>query len=361
MLTKSRRSAISGYWERLFRDHEIIVRTDGHVRFLTLGAGLQRRAALVVMAALGAWLMGTAALFGWQAWTSYQARDVAARAQAVEAAEVQVAAERRSAEDMAKGVEARQAQLEALVERHFGEDLSVPAAAGAAPAGATDPTARLQLAVVRQEVLVSAMTDAAARRAARAEAALQRVGLKARAAAGQGGPFLPWRKREDTPADAPLTGLSTALQRMAQAESLLLAVPSYFPAQGALSSGFGVRYDPFNGAPAMHAGLDFVGAHGSPIRAAAPGRVSFVGVKSGYGNVVEVDHGHGLLTRYAHLSRFAARAGDEVAAGAVIAHMGSTGRSTGTHLHFEVRVNGAAVNPRRFLEANRDVLEAKDA
>lgn len=356
----SRWGSLSSSWNNLFRDHEIIVRTDGHVRFLTLRAGLQRRVALVAATAAGAWLLGTAALFGWQAWTSHQARDVAARASAVEAAEVRVAAEKRSAADMAKGVEARQAQLEALVERHFGEDLTLPPAA-VAPAAATAPTARLQAAVARQDQLVTAMTDAAARRTARAEAALQRVGLKTGAAVGRGGPFLPWNLGDATAADTPLRGLSSALARMQQAESLLMAVPSHMPADGALSSGFGVRYDPFNGAPAMHAGLDFVGAHGSPIRAAAPGRVSFVGVRSGYGNVVEVDHGHGLMTRYAHLSRFAAREGDEVAAGAVIAHMGSTGRSTGTHLHFEVRVNGAAVNPRRFLEANRHVLEAKDA
>jgi murein DD-endopeptidase MepM/ murein hydrolase activator NlpD len=351
--------AISSSWNNLFRDHEIIVRTDGHVRFLTLRAGLQRRAAAVVAAGAGLWLTGTAALLGWQAWTSHQAQAVAQRAVAVEQAEVRVAAEKRSAEDMARGVEARQAQLEALVERHFGDDLALPATPAAAPA---NPTARLQVAVARQDALVTAMTDAAARRTTRAEAALQRVGLKAQATAGRGGPFLPWRTREkEATADPPLKSLSSALDRMAQAESLLHAVPSHQPADGALSSGFGVRYDPFNGAPAVHAGLDFTGAHGSPIRAAAPGRVSFVGVRSGYGNVVEVDHGHGLMTRYAHLSRFAAREGDDVAAGAVIAHMGSTGRSTGTHLHFEVRVNGAAVNPRRFLEANRHVLEAKDA
>ena len=92
----------------------------------------------------------------------------------------------------------------------------------------------------------------------------------------------------------------------------------------------------------------------------APGRVSFVGQKSGYGNVVEVDHGQGILTRYAHLSGFNAKVGDRVTAGQQIARMGSTGRSTGSHLHFEVRLNGVAVNPRRFLEAKADVLKVKD-
>ncbi len=117
---------------------------------------------------------------------------------------------------------------------------------------------------------------------------------------------------------------------------------------------------PFTGGAAMHSGLDFRGPIGTPILAAAPGRVSFVGAKSGYGNVVEVDHGQGIMTRYAHLSGFTSKVGAQVAAGQQIAKMGSTGRSTGSHLHFEVRLNGVAVNPRRFLEAKADVLEVKN-
>jgi murein DD-endopeptidase MepM/ murein hydrolase activator NlpD len=126
-----------------------------------------------------------------------------------------------------------------------------------------------------------------------------------------------------------------------------------------LSSSYGYRSDPFTGAGAMHSGLDFPGPLGTPILAAAPGRVTFVGQRSGYGNVVEIDHGQGILTRYAHLSGFTARVGEQVTAGQQIAKMGSTGRSTGSHLHFEVRLNGVAVNPRRFLEAKADVLEVK--
>ncbi len=125
------------------------------------------------------------------------------------------------------------------------------------------------------------------------------------------------------------------------------------------TSSYGVRRDPFNGLPAFHAGIDFPGSYGQPIIAAAAGKVSFVGQQPGYGNVVEIDHGNGILTRYAHLSRFGAKVGDKVARGQPIARMGSTGRSTGTHLHFEVRVHGNAVNPRRFLEAREDVLEVQ--
>jgi murein DD-endopeptidase MepM/ murein hydrolase activator NlpD len=154
--------------------------------------------------------------------------------------------------------------------------------------------------------------------------------------------------------------LEGALFRMEVLERTLVALPSGNPANVLMmSSGFGYRSDPFTGGGAMHAGLDFRGPIGTPILAAAPGKIVFVGQKSGYGNVVEVDHGQGILTRYAHLSGFTATVGKQVAAGEQIAKMGSTGRSTGSHLHFEVRLNGVAVNPRRFLEAKADVLEVK--
>ena len=124
-----------------------------------------------------------------------------------------------------------------------------------------------------------------------------------------------------------------------------------------VTSSYGYRRDPFTGAGAMHYGLDFRGPIGSPIYAAAKGKVTFVGRKSGYGNVVEITHGNGLMTRYAHMSKFAARRGQTVDAGTVIGAIGSTGRSTGPHLHFELRINNRAVNPRPFLESAPDVLK----
>ena len=124
-----------------------------------------------------------------------------------------------------------------------------------------------------------------------------------------------------------------------------------------ITSGFGYRRDPFNGRAALHSGIDFKGAMGSPIFAAAEGRVTFAGRKGGYGNAVEVTHSNGLLTRYAHLSRIDVRPGQMVAAGATLGGLGSTGRSTGPHLHFEVRINDRAVNPRPFLEAAPNVLK----
>ena len=151
--------------------------------------------------------------------------------------------------------------------------------------------------------------------------------------------------------------LGLSMARMSALESALDGVPQFAPAAGGVTSKFGYRRDPFNRRAAMHNGIDFRGAIGSPIYAAAKGRVSFVGWKGGYGKTVEITHGNGLMTRYAHLSRFDAKVGDRVAAGEKIAGMGSTGRSTGSHLHFEVRINGRPVNPRTFLETAPNVLE----
>jgi murein DD-endopeptidase MepM/ murein hydrolase activator NlpD len=145
---------------------------------------------------------------------------------------------------------------------------------------------------------------------------------------------------------------------MSALERGLESIPQVMPADiNSISSGFGYRRDPFNGSGAMHSGLDFRAPYGSPIHAAASGTVSFVGVKSGYGNVVEISHGSGMITRYAHMSRFGTSVGAQIEAGAVIGAIGSTGRSTGPHLHFEVRINDRAVNPRPFLEAAPHVLE----
>ncbi len=112
-----------------------------------------------------------------------------------------------------------------------------------------------------------------------------------------------------------------------------------------LSSGFGARVDPINGSHRVHAGLDMPGRAGTAILAAAPGTVAFAGTAGGYGQMVEIDHGGGLHTRYAHLSQILVRRGEAVSLQQTIALMGSTGRSTGNHLHFEVRVNGRATDP----------------
>lgn len=123
--------------------------------------------------------------------------------------------------------------------------------------------------------------------------------------------------------------------------------------EGWLSSFFGVRNDPFTGRAAMHKGLDYAGKAGSPVVAVAAGSVTWSGPRSGYGNLVEIDHGHGFMTRYGHNQQNLVRVGQIVRKGQQIAKIGSSGRSTGPHVHFEVLDDGQQVNPLRYLSANR--------
>jgi murein DD-endopeptidase MepM/ murein hydrolase activator NlpD len=154
--------------------------------------------------------------------------------------------------------------------------------------------------------------------------------------------------------------LADSVARLGVLEDTLMALPSGLPTQAQMvTSSYGVRRDPFTGQVAFHPGIDFIGSYGQAIMAAASGKVVFAGQRNGYGNCVEIDHGNGILTRYGHLSGFVAHAGETVARGQEIARMGSTGRSTGTHLHFEVRVDGRAVNPRPFLEARQEGFDVQ--
>ncbi|WP_338426602.1 M23 family metallopeptidase [Sphingopyxis kveilinensis] len=370
----------------LFQDHEIFVRTHGHVRFLRVSAVWQKRVALIAGIVLLAWAGATLAVLVNQLLTADERAAVAQQQAAAAASEARIAKYRDRVAETAADLEERQALLESVAESHFGIDAAdMPAgtaagttdtqAAAAEPVktSALDPNLPPEAQILarvaaRQEAFAARLLGAVRGRVAKAETAVAALGLNPdalvrSAAAGRGGPFIPYRgsNGQAKALGASFAALDGALFRMEVLERTLVAVPSGNPADVLMmSSGFGYRRDPFNGAGAMHAGVDFRGPTGTPILAAAPGRVSFVGVKSGYGNVVEVDHGQGIMTRYAHLSGFSAKVGAQVAAGQQIAKMGSTGRSTGSHLHFEVRLNGVAVNPRRFLEAKADVLEVKN-
>lgn len=169
---------------------------------------------------------------------------------------------------------------------------------------------------------------------------------------GVGGPFLPpieGAQADDLVDDA--NSVMSALLRFKAAREAIDTAPVHKPFDGALrqSSTFGNRRDPFTGRSAFHSGIDFPAPSGTSVLSAGAGEVVFVGQKSGYGNVVEVDHGNGLITRYAHLSAFLVKEGQKVSTGTPIAKVGSTGRSTGPHLHFEVRRNEMAINPQQFL------------
>ncbi len=131
--------------------------------------------------------------------------------------------------------------------------------------------------------------------------------------------------------------------------ALVAAMPSMWPTHGWLSATFGQREDPFTGGDEFHAGIDLSTDKGQPVVATADGKIEMASWNGAYGNMVVIDHGFGVKTRYAHLSGFAVRPGDKVARNAVIGYVGATGRATGPHLHYEVLVNGQLVNPIQFL------------
>lgn len=138
-------------------------------------------------------------------------------------------------------------------------------------------------------------------------------------------------------------------ESLSDSQSLLAATPSMSPSRGPIGSRFGYRVDPINGKMKMHAGLDIIVSPGTPVRAPADGVVSYAGWDDFYGKLVSVDHGYGVLTRYAHNSEIYVQAGQKISKYDVISSSGSTGRSTGPHLHYEVRVNGIPVNPLNYI------------
>ncbi len=131
--------------------------------------------------------------------------------------------------------------------------------------------------------------------------------------------------------------------------SLLASTPSVWPVRGWVTSDFGPRLDPYTSDRVMHAGLDIAGPHGKEVIAPSDGTVVFAGLEGGYGNVLVVDHGYGIKTRFGHLATIKVKPGEKVKRGQSVAGLGNTGRSTGPHLHYEVRVNGIAQNPRKFI------------
>lgn len=143
--------------------------------------------------------------------------------------------------------------------------------------------------------------------------------------------------------------LSIVRRNVEKRESLMNATPSIWPIHGWLSAGYGMRADPFTGGRDFHPGLDISAERGTPIKATADGKVELAAPSGDYGNLVVIDHGYGLVSRYGHLSKFAAWPGREVKRGDVIGYVGSTGRATGPHLHYEVLANGQLMNPLQLL------------
>ncbi len=212
----------------------------------------------------------------------------------------------------------------------------------------------------RQIAALSAVEDGMESRVRRMRGVVSDLGLNlahlesAVPRSAMGGPFVPVKLAANAgPFDKQLYRINVTRAEVDRLSRTLALVPYRKPVVGEVefTSGFGVRSDPFLGRPAMHTGLDFRAATGDPVRVTAYGKVVSAGWSGGYGRMVEVDHGNGLATRYGHLSEINVKVGEIVKIGQVIGEVGSTGRSTGPHLHYETRIDGEAVDPQKFLRA----------
>jgi murein DD-endopeptidase MepM/ murein hydrolase activator NlpD len=251
---------------------------------------------------------------------------------------------------------------EARLESRAAPAASIRAANKALVAGVDGTLTRLQASLDRveaqQTATLSTLEERFDSKAKRIRGVLVDLGMDGKqmspATAGTGGPFVPVTLRRDANSfERQLYRINIARANFDRLNRVLSGVPVRKPivAELDLSSGFGVRSDPFLGRPAMHTGLDFRSSIGDPVRATANGKVESAGWSGGYGKMVEVDHGNGFSTRYGHLSEIDVKVGQQIRIGQVIGLVGSTGRSTGPHLHYETRIAGEAVDPQKFLRA----------
>jgi murein DD-endopeptidase MepM/ murein hydrolase activator NlpD len=229
-----------------------------------------------------------------------------------------------------------------------------PTPATAAPAAVSSDIARLAAAtearvlqVEQRQKILAAMI--AGQKVDPAVIAQLGYSLPAPGQGAQGGPF-----DSATQADPTFKSLFTSWKKLDNLADGAIAIPSEKPVKTAeFTSGFGIRSDPFKGYAARHQGIDLAAPLGTPIYATADGMVTTAGWNNGgYGNLIKIDHGRGIETRYGHLSAILVSAGQRVVRGQQIARMGSTGRSTGSHLHYEVRIDDHAVNPIPFMKSN---------
>ena len=365
-----------------FPERHVYLRQNGETRGYVLTPG--RQMMLAGVAVLGAaWTLIASGGFLFNMVMTYRADDEVARARAaserlnadlqarLETAVVRMSATTGGLDEMADMVERRHAALTMVMGMFRGVEGAETALAPAPPppSGAASPVQRIVAVRMDQERLIERAGDVARSRAERLRLAFRLAGLNpaayAPAGTALGGPLVDARDPKalatildvDEPFAVRIRHAADHLASMRRLADAAEALPFERPTHARTTSGFGVRFDPFNGRPAVHQGQDFAAPLNTPIYATAPGIVSFAGVRSGYGNTVEIDHGRGFNTRYAHLNSIAVRTGQGVALSQRIGAMGSTGRSTGVHLHYEVWMNGRPQNPARFMRAGDTLVQ----
>lgn len=289
----------------------------------------------------------------------------------LETAVVRMSATNGSLDEMAEMVERRHAALTGVMGMFQGIPGSQAALRPARPlsAATTSPVQRIMAVRLDQDRLIARAGTFAQNRAERLRLAFRLAGLNPAAyisrGSALGGPLVEAKDPRalaaildvDEPFAIRIRNAADTLTEMRGLADVAEGLPFARPTNARTTSGFGVRFDPFNGHPALHQGQDFAAPLNTPIHATAPGVVSFTGVRSGYGNTVEIDHGHGFKTRFAHLNSIAVAIGQPIALGQRIGAMGTTGRSTGVHLHYEVWVDGRPQNPARFLRAGDQLVQ----
>ncbi|HEX8937545.1 MAG TPA: M23 family metallopeptidase [Sphingomicrobium sp.] len=318
----------------LFRDRDLFVHDGSKLRRFRISAPLQAVFFIV--------------LLGLVAWASYATARLVDRPHLVPQTITLPAA----TEARARMIEQRQALIEAaLAGRKIDPELIAAAAAGGRIA-VDGPLARVEQQQLEQAALVAKALDVRYQVTA---AELKRLGITPARVGnhdGVGGPF-------ESASSSTFKSLFDSWKKLDQLQDGVIAIPSDKPIRTSVefTSGFGVRSDPFHAGAAMHPGIDLAGAYGTPIYATADGTVLRAGWNNGgYGNLVEIDHGRGITTRYGHMSAILVSAGQHITRGQQIGRMGSTGRSTGNHLHYEVRIDGRAVNPIPFMKSTDYVL-----
>ncbi len=367
MITFARTAVAFGSRVRaLFTTRDILFHDGKSLRRVSITG--RRQAAAATIGALTIGFSGYGAAQAAQVVTSPVDTRIVHMERQIDAMQARVSDIRHVAKVHAERVEQRQALITAALTGK-GDEAKLALATLA-----IDPTAdRLAADVVkplvkvegRQTELADAAQDVLDRRLAQTNATLKKLGVASRIArGGMGGPMLDANGAEaqaDLKADAQFRTLFQSWKKLDTLQQGAIAIPSVQPVQKLnFTSNFGIRSDPFRGTAAMHAGVDIPGPVGTPIYATADGIVDHAARQGGYGNMVEINHGKGIATRYGHLSKILVADGARVTRGQLIALMGSTGRSTGPHLHYEVRIDGHAVNPIPFLTTADYLLASQD-